>query len=214
MKNILRNALFFALITLFYQCSEVELKESKKRISQNKNKVYMDIPKNKQTESYRKLKAKIEGLIGLSSLETLVNAEEIRVWFANSSLQEQLVILKKEKGEWQASIHTLRFNYDSLTNDLISIDKDVQIRVPKSGWKLFTDSLSTLKIDSLPDMSLINNYELGFDGRTITVEIAKMNVYRIYSYWEPNFNKDISKEAKQILLILALLENELNFKVL
>lgn len=172
--------------------------------------VKKDIPENKQTSQFHLVKGNIEKKIGIKSIEKGFNGMEIRIWFANSSLREHLVILQKTKNAYLGKLYLLNFNYDS-TNSLVSIDKLVEEVKPKSGWKFFIDSLFKLKLLTLPDMSSIKGYELGFDGKSITVEVATTDLYRIYSYWEPSKRSEFW-QARAAEFISQIIEEELGFK--
>jgi hypothetical protein len=168
-----------------------------------------DIPKNKRTTKFHSIKEQIEHKIGINSMEDGFDEMEIRIWFANSSLREQLIDLQKINTTWHANIYTLVYNYDS-NNALVSINKSIKQIKPKSGWNYFIDSLTKLKLLILPDMSAIKGYQLGFDGRSVTVEVATPNLYRIYSYWEPG-EKSEFWQARNIEFISKFLEKEFGF---
>lgn len=216
MKMIINAIASLTILILSSNCrySNIEQKDKVKGEIANIDTMRRYIPLSKQTTSYKNLKNTIEKLIGLESLENGVNADEIRVWFANASSREQLVVLKNVSEKWTAEIYLLGYNYDTATNKLLSINKDVQSKIPISGWELFINNLFTLDISKLPDMEQLDNYQIGFDGRTITIEVANKNSYRIYSYWSPETYQDKIPESKKVVLISKLLEHELGFKPL
>ncbi|MBX9734584.1 MAG: hypothetical protein K2X37_11035 [Chitinophagaceae bacterium] len=200
------------VLFIFCQCSSSEKKSNVNIKAVQSDTIHRDIPVTKRTASYRKVKKTVEDFIGLESLENGFNTEEFRIWFANSSSREQLIVLKNISGKWAAEFYLLTYNYDTATNKLQSINKEVERKKPISSWQSFIDNLFLLGVTKLPDMSKLDNYQIGFDGKTITVEFANKNTYRIYSYWEPKANQDKVPEAKKIELISELLERELSFK--
>ncbi len=212
MKFFRRTILVFFTILFGISCSSTD--QNKNIISETiqPNNIRKEIPLRKQSESFRNLKNTIEKYIPLESLEKGFDKEEIRIWFANSSNKEQLVILRNVRDKWTAELYSLIYNYDSITNKLISISKIVYPKMPKSGWKSFIRQLFALDISYLPDMEEFDNYQIGYDGKTVAIEIANETSYRSYSYWEANAYQNSIPEAKKVVLISELLEKELDFK--
>jgi hypothetical protein len=212
MKKIECISICFLILSFQFACSNTEQKSNLNTDSSKSTRVLKKIPKRNQTDAFRTLKSKIEEHIGLHSIENGFKTEEMRIWFANSSNKEQLVILRNLEGKWTAELYSLIYNYDLVTNKLVSISKFVQFKIPKSGWQLFISQLFALDISILPDMEEIDNYQIGYDGKTVTIEIANETGYRSYSYWEAYAYQDLIPEAKKVELISKLLEKELDFK--
>jgi len=212
MKFFRQTILIFFIIFFGISCSSTDQNKNfiSESIQTKKNR--KEIPLRNQSESFRNLKNTIEKFIPLESLEKGFDKEEIRIWFANSSNKEQLVILRNIRDKWTAELYSLTYNYDSITNKLISISKIVYPKIPKSGWKSFISQLFALDISYLPDMEKIDNYQIGYDGKTITIEFANKTDYRFSSYWEPKAYQLTIPEAKKVVLISELLEKELDFK--
>ena len=212
MKFLRRTILIFFIILFGISCSSTDQNKNfiPESIQTKKNR--KEIPLRNHSESFRNLKNTIEKFIPLESLEKGFDKEEIRIWFANSSNKEQLVILRNVRDRWTAELYSLTYNYDSITNKLISISKIVYPKIPKSGWKSFISQLFALDISYLPDMEEFDNYQIGYDGKTVAIEIANETSYRSYSYWEANTYQNSIPEAKKVVLISELLEKELDFK--
>ena len=63
---------------------------------------------------------------------------------------------------------------------------------------------------TLPNQDDVEGYSGGKDGRTYSVEVATKNLYRFYSYWEPQGCEDRFWQAKKMTEIIKLLEAELD----
>lgn len=106
----------------------------------------------------------------------------------------------------------MKYNYDEHNGSLVSINRASKNVVPKSGWKDFVDSLLSMGILELPDMSAITGYELSTDGDWFAVDFANCGKYRYYSYQIPWEYTDEFWQAKKAVKISDLIENELDFK--
>lgn len=162
--------------------------------------------------SYYLKKKEIEKVIGLKSLENGVENLQIRIWYGVALSDElQLIYLKKNEDNWTCELYFLKYIFNKNRDSLVSFTKQIEKKVPKSGWEDFIQKLFELKVLVLPDSYQIPNYVICNDGNGITVEIATKNRYKIYNY--PCFtSQNEIWEAKNIELILELLENELDFK--
>jgi hypothetical protein len=173
-----------------------------------------DIPLNKRGNpySYYKNKSGVENKIGLSNLENGFDSLQIRVWYAYASCDtSQLFLLKRKEGKWAAELYTLIYRLNESDGSLMSIDKEVLIKTPKSGWQSFTGKIVELGIASLPDSKKIAGYPDFADGNSIIVEVSSGFKYRIYSYKEPSKVMDEINEARKIEEILKLIESEFDF---
>lgn len=171
-----------------------------------------DVPFNKLDTQFLRLRDKIELLAGLTKIDTGFDGLQIRIGYAYSSDVEHLIILTNEKEKWVGTLNTLKFNYKDLSDSLISINRTTKNVVPKSGWKIFTDSLISMGILELPDMTAVTDYELATDGSWFTVDFAKCRKYRYYSYQSPWGSEDKFWQAKKVVNISRLIEEELNFE--
>jgi hypothetical protein len=175
MKIFRQTILIFFTILFGISCSSTDKNKNIISESIQTNKIRKEIPLRNQSESFRNLKNTFEKFIPLESLEKGFDKVEIRIWFANSSNKEQLVILRNARDKWTAELYSLTYNYDSITNKLISISKIVYPKIPKSGWKSFITQLFALDISYLPDMEEFDNYQIGYDINSETGNGKKLN---------------------------------------
>jgi hypothetical protein len=142
-----------------------------------------DVPVNRTDSTSVNIKNRIELLAGLTRIDTGFNGLQIRIWYSYSSDVEHLILLIDSNNHWSGSLNTLRYVHDR--GNLISVSRTIKEIFPQSGWTMFIDSLKTMGILTLPDMSTIPNYESGTDGNWLTVEFANCRKYRYYSYQSP-----------------------------
>ena len=157
---------------------------------------------------YSLAKAKQKQL-GLDSLENGFHNLQIRVWYDFALVRERkLVVITNKDTNWTATVYDLQVDWDGRTETILS--KKVKQVTPKSGWANFSKKLLDLKVLTLPNQDDVPNYGGGADGRTYNVEVATKNQYRFYGYWEPHEYQDKFWQAKNMVDILNLLEQELS----
>jgi len=144
----------------------------------------------------------------LDNLENGFDNLQIRVWYNFALVREmKLVEITNKDKNWTATVYNLQVDWDGETETLLS--KKVKQVTPKSGWSNFSKKLLDLKVLTLPDQDDLPNYHIGMDGRTYNVELATKNQYRFYSYWVPQAYQEKFWQAKNMVNILKLLEQEL-----
>lgn len=177
--------------------------------------VIKDIPLNKngQPPYYYYFKSHVEQKLGLNTLEDGIDSLQIRIWYGYAFKDSgQLVVLNNQGGQWSAGFYNFAYHYDDQRAKLERIAKTVVYREPWSGWDNFSRRLFELRITTLPDMTLIENYPVIADGDGIVIEVATKNKYRIYSYHEPAIGeKERVEEAKNVNAIIKLIKNEFAF---
>lgn len=182
--------------------------------NQSRDTVVKDIPmdKNGKPRSYYKNKEVVEKIIGLESLENGFDSIQIRIWHGYAfNDTSQLIVFKKNQGNWFGEFFTLIYKYNEKGDSILSINKSVVKREPKSGWEVLMKKMLSLDILTLPDYKEIPNYLQVADGDAVIFEIATQKVYRIYSYQAPNLNKFEHQQAMKIEKVLKLIEDEFNF---
>ncbi|MGB8190380.1 MAG: hypothetical protein WCF67_00615, partial [Chitinophagaceae bacterium] len=205
-----KNELFVLIITLniFFLISCHSKQRSPERNKCTGNSIIKNIPEGDKDSAHIAIKDKIFKLANLPDLENGFDELQIRIWFAYSSTIENLLIFSKVNGKWEGSYNRLEFYYDSTSRQLTAINRISKAFSPKSGWKLFTDSLAKLGLYNLPDRTAIPGYELERDGHWIAVEFADCKNYKVYRYQSPWGYQDKFPQAKQIVSISKLIENE------
>jgi len=150
----------------------------------------------------------------LESLEKGFDSIQIRIWYGCPlGPGELLVVLKSNKEKWGAEVCKIVYpaTYqrwgDSITRIIF---KDS----PKSGWIKFINRLFDLSVLSLPDEKQLKNlhYSVPMDGCGVDIEIATKNVYRKYGYGNPDIYDAEFLEAKNILSILKLINEEFGIR--
>lgn len=168
-----------------------------------------DIPEERLSPSFIEMAEKERSLSGEESLENGFDEVQIRIAFSNSFGSEQVFRLIKKNDAWRGELDSLTFNYNENGGGLKSIDKVRNKIEPIFGWDKFVDSLMSLKIFSLPDMTLLPGYQIGSDGLAVTIETATPHSYRIYTYVNVNTYKDMFWQANNVSRIVHLVNTDL-----
>lgn len=178
--------------------------------------IIKDIPRSRKgmEPAYYKNKPQIERAMGLNSIENGFDSIELRLWYGYSiDDSSQLVVLKKGKNQkWISELCNFKYKYDERNNILTSIGKVCFDRTPKSGWDHFTRKLFDLEITDLPDAGKLPGYIDATDGGSIIIEVATSKLYRIYAYQLPSVNQEKFIQAKKMVDILRLIEEEFDFR--
>lgn len=163
-------------------------------------------------------KARIEKLLRLSSLEKGFDSIQIRINYACVMGDEMLVILTNKHNKWSAEISKLTYHYNYTNEEtggvLDSMSRTIKYCTPESGWRNFINKLFELKILSIEDNYKIPGfyYAMPTDGCGIVIEIATKNVYRFYSYDNPDMYSGQYWQAKNVLDIVRFINKELAIK--
>lgn len=209
MKKKLTKTFSIALVSLaimLFSCNDV--KQDGKKADVTKDSITRDIPAYYSSADYQKMSQKQLALMGLGSLQNGYPGQQIRVWFKEKG--DWLLILSRKDSSWHAALWNYTFNYDPVTDTLVSISKNEKDMVPKMGFQKFSDSLLALKIFTLPDYNSLPNYSMGTDSYSTVVEIGTPTSYRIYSYADPAFHQKEFWQAKNIVLIEQLIKDQFN----
>jgi len=212
MKNLV---IFSVLITLIFSCnSKGGLKTKEINLPKNPADSFVkDIPKwIQESEIYQLRNANLLEKLGLSSLQDGFDGTQIRIWIEHDLPDtQQGIIFTEHNSKWEGEFYYFKVHNDS-KGELKSVDKRVERKNPKSGWKIFIDSLMATDIEKLPDHALIPGYRLVTDPLTITVEIATPKLYRFYQYPALQANVDKFPDAGKLEKALQLIEKEFDFR--
>jgi hypothetical protein len=150
--------------------------------------------------------------VGLDNLEKGYNEVQIRFWLIyDFSDTSQIVILKKRENLWYAEKYTYLIKSKKSKSDTTVITHSVVL--PKSRGEYLLKKFSELKLEELPDFADLTkgNYDLAH-GDLVTVEYAKTQGYRVFSYIDPGAFRDKWWQAENMEKILLLLEVEFGIK--
>ena len=172
--------------------------------------VLKDIPVGNRGEYFSSyiFTRQIEKKLNLDELEKGYDSIQIRIWrgFANTD-SSQLIILKSQNDEWKGFVGNFKFFFNE-RNELISINKKIEQKSPRSSWNGFMRRINEMKINDLPDCNELSNYPQISGGENFIFEIATKRKYRIYNYPEPDMAKDEIWQAKNVIEIFELIEYE------
>lgn len=144
---------------------------------------------------------------GLSSIENGSEWIEIRVW-EHLDWGRRVVVIRYMDSAWTAEnyIYTLlpsgRDDIDSVAVNIVRLGK------PKNGWNGFMNKLIDKGILELKDESEIPGYSIRNEFLHTAVEIAAKNYYRYYSLPDAQDVANKIKEAKAMVEILDLIQDE------
>lgn len=208
--------IFYLIFTLSIY-SFASCKEATNTYSQNFTFVDTTKPFKKEIQTYEdgkfnifySLAKELQKELKLDNLENGFDNLQIRVWYNFALVREKkLLVITNKDNNWTATVYNLQVDWDGETETLLS--KKVKQVKPKSGWAIFSKKLLDLKVLTLPDQDDLPNYHQGMDGRTYNFEVATKNQYRFYSYWVPQAFQEEFWQAKNIVNILKLFEQELS----
>ncbi|HLK28670.1 MAG TPA: hypothetical protein VKT28_08815 [Puia sp.] len=216
-KGFKQNRLIFFFLSMgaFFNGCEGQIQQCQKKMTSDSVNKEVPVSKSGKPYSYYQNKSKVESALGLKTLENGFDSLQIRIWYSYAfSDSFQLVIIKRTENEWMCNLLSGKYNFETESNQIKSIEKTIHSKTPISGWNNFVVKLIKLNITTLPDENRISNYPEFADGDNIVVEISTKNNYRIYSYTEPEKTQNEIQEAKNLEAILFLIEREFDFKPL
>ncbi len=158
-------------------------------------------------------KKRFEDFIKLPSLEKGFDSIQLRIAYSCAMGNDMLVIISNANNKWIAEVSKLN-DYFSDGADKRGIPRNSLFPTPKSGWKKFIARLFELKILSLEDNQRIPGffYPTPSDGCGVHIEVATKNTYRFYRYDNPDMYSHKFWQARNVLSILRLINEELSIK--
>jgi hypothetical protein len=224
MKQLVRVSKIKSLIInlgllFFLSCNAQESEMKPKLTQQSSDSISLDIPKFFQGKKWKKYFADLQSSLNIRSLQDGADDWQVRLWIAHGIDDQkdssQLIVVNKINDRLTGTLYTyVTGTHNALdTLSMPATTGRFAALFPKSGWKLFMDSLKKLEIASLPDYTRVKGYFLSTDSYGVTIELATKNTYRIYEY--PDYERHVEKipEAGKILKILKLIEDEFKIRV-
>ena len=214
------------IITLISGCMSVNVKEMDtfySKVPQTNKELY--IPKYKPDSQFKerpfvywhfcKLK---QSQLGLVSPETSKDNLIFRVWVTNTNSRNNqphgLLEIKKDSSKWVAQLTLMYVDFKLRTlNEKIG-KRDIYDLQPKNmTWEAIIDSLYKLNFNELPTDEEIPGYYYDNSNYannlpTFSFEYADVNTYRFYQYNNIYRAPDKVWQAKNVISILDLLEEE------
>lgn len=188
------------------------------RVSFPDNGVERDVPNVYANNILHGERLKIQSALGIGSLENGYFGQQVRVSGSEpgeypSGWNRFLVFTKHSS--WSAELYYIRYAVEEgflRTIDSLQFQKHA-LDAPRSGWKYFMDSVTTLGLFSLPDYAAVDGYrdDLNFDEFSYEVEVGKKAYYRIYSYPDPFPRSNRFAEAGRFTALIQYIRSEFHF---
>ena len=155
-----------------------------------------------------KLSQNIIKKAGLANIANGYDSIFIRLfYFYSFDSRVQIIEINKNDSMWFGTYKLIYFQLEKM-DSILSIQGLSIKKQPKNGWPTFSQTLFKLNITTLPDDSTIPEFDKGpADGNFVIVEVSTKKLYRLYSYINPNYFKDIP-EAKSIEAIMSFIDEE------
>lgn len=146
---------------------------------------------------------------GLDTLQAGFKDLQIRIWLHDwLAIKKNMVILSRTNRKWSGELITMTYEYNVPQQEHRMASKTSRQIVPKSGWNYLFKQLLELKIMTIDDMEDLPNYRVGDDGVDYVFEIAGKDEYRMFHYWSPALYMDKFWQARNIVSVAKLLQNE------
>ncbi len=145
---------------------------------------------------------------GIKSYDNGYDSISVRLFYdgrKNDKPQTQVMQIRKNCEGWIGEYNLIDY-YDENEKFKINVKKRY-FSFPNSDWKEFTTKIFNLGITTLPDWSEVPSYNPANDGDMLVIEISTKTYYRLYTYLQPDIDRNI-KEVLKIRKILSLFENE------
>jgi hypothetical protein len=151
----------------------------------------------------------LEFRMGLTPLEKGFNGLQLRLHKTHDvGTNEQFVVITDSNSHRSAKVVEFHQIYSMGGDSVGLVITKLTNKAPHSSWKKLIDSLISLNILALPDFESIPNYQIPSDGGQINIEWAKGDKYGRYSYYSPDVNASNIAEARKIVGIANLIEDE------
>ena len=195
---------FLSVGLLFYGCTE------KKKSGENKVRIIFPDSTEQDDEKLPFYFRDLSRAMNLKNLALGVDSIEIRLEQSSARFKPSFItIIKNENNLWSATLITRwsHFNeleygkYDTLRNYLIVDSTRTENLIPKCSWVQLFDSLKLYHIFELPSQKDIDGFNISReDGWGYNFEIATKNIYKVYSYANPEYYSDPNNKAVTNLL--------------
>ncbi|MBC5774310.1 hypothetical protein H8S95_09580 [Pontibacter sp. KCTC 32443] len=157
-----------------------------------------------ETQSYWKsIRDKDVKELGMAKLDTAEYQKAYRIWRDYQVVE--LVQYNDSTYDGQiVNFATKHFGSKRKPKSELLVHK---IKIPGQKVLSLMDTLKAFNIETLPDSEEIQNYPQGLDGTTYVFEIGKNEVYRLYSYWEPESERYQDGSLPEIISVRKILES-------
>jgi hypothetical protein len=165
--------------------------------------------KKQETEAFISSNCFDAEKFGISRVTSNGSPEHIRIWYQHSFVDRipMISLEKSRSGQWDGNLFIVFFDHP-LDTLVVKEIKGKKIQ-PKSDWNNLTNKLTDLKIYDLPEMNSIPGLDDGwFDGSSYLVEIGVGSSCKHYRYHLPQKFQDKFWQAKNMVDILELMEQE------
>ncbi|MCL2098526.1 MAG: hypothetical protein FWH23_07205 [Bacteroidales bacterium] len=229
MGTLVNHLLAFLSILLVTGCASMKMNQLS-QLSSNYSSIpetvkELDIPTYEEKQQfngypflYWHFSKQKEKQLGLESAELANDSLIFRVWITNPigkrGQPHGLIELKYDSSKWVANLYAMYvdFNTNNLSETIVKFEK-MEITPKRNDWDFIVDSLYQLKFDILPTDESIPNYykdNSGYSNNlpTFSFEYATKKQYRFYQYNYPARKSNEFWQAKNVLKILDLLDDE------
>jgi hypothetical protein len=135
--------------------------------------------------------------VALDNISKGYDSLQLRLWIVNGLFSHRrLYVIKNSSGKWESHYYELSLdsNYanGNGTKEFLAGPEPFDLKVsktviPKLGWSRFIDSIRSLKIFELNDMSELKDAEVKWTHPTAyIIEIASKKYYRNYTLYDPH----------------------------
>lgn len=155
-------------------------------------------------------------LLGISNLDTGFDGLQYRFWFGystSSADSSSLLIFSKVRNEWHGELYNFSPVYDSV--NMISLNKSVRALIPKSGWEVFEDKISSANMVDFRKYRDISGYPKGISTHcdAITVEMGSKNFHKVLKYPCYEFSDSSIRELNIIADLIRYMETNFSIKL-
>jgi hypothetical protein len=149
----------------------------------------------------------LQSHFGLTSAYTS-KGEFLRFW-GGSKPMDTCILINIESHPNDTTGEMYLFKYSVAPNGQpATVYYRKKIAIKETSWGMLFNKLKKSQIMTLPDFSIIPNYQMSNHDAGFTVEVFNGKMYRLYHYPDLWLNKE-KKEVIQFEKIISILENEL-----
>jgi hypothetical protein len=202
--------LFVILSGIIISCDH----DNRQKKEFNSATIVKDIPEWHQRSKWsQSLVKQLQNDLKVGSLENGFDSLQMRIWIeCRQGQPSSMILLQTKNSLWNAIFYSFNIEYGENQNFEIRNINSV-VKMPKSGWGTFSDSLLRSGITNLPDYTEYGeNYFIPTDGNSVWVEIGSLKEYTLYSYPTLGGNTDIKGGPAVLHNTLKLIEKEFDFK--
>jgi hypothetical protein len=210
MKLTISLIIAFSFVSACNQVDHNKKPETKNTLNDT---IIKDIPEWYSSSGFTQIMdKKIDTLLKLKPLVNGFDSLQIRIWIECGTRVSSLIVLERERHQWNAVFYSFNIYYDEEFNFEIR-NLNSESKTPKSGWESFSENLIKTGIIDLPDhIKFSPKYNLPNDADRVLVEIGTSKTYRLYEYPELGLNNDIAEGPGKLHQALKLIEKEFNYK--